>query len=172
MSQQTITADGRSATPHTLISDEEAVPASGTVVVSLARWEKEGAELGSRKYPVGVCIENAMDVRTLSSSALHRPLLLLCFPDFPDGRAYSQARLLRDQCGYQGDVRATGAAVVQDQLHGMLRCGISSFSLRADQSADAASESLKGFSAAYQPSESGQPAPTKRVRARRISTTG
>ena len=50
----------------------------------------------------------------------------LNFPKFTDGRAYSQARLLRERLGYRGGLRATGA-VFLDQLPFMLRCGFDSF---------------------------------------------
>ena len=60
-------------------------------------------------------------------------MLVLDFPAFGDGRAYSQARRLRDRDLYAGVIRATGAAVVADQLAMMARCGISEFALREDQ---------------------------------------
>jgi len=46
-------------------------------------------------------------------------LIVLDFPKFTDGRAYSQARLLRERLGYRGELRATGA-VFLDQLPFML----------------------------------------------------
>ncbi len=53
-------------------------------------------------------------------------LIVLNFPKFTDGRAYSQARLLRERLGYQGELRASGA-VFLDQLPFLLRCGFDSF---------------------------------------------
>jgi uncharacterized protein (DUF934 family) len=56
----------------------------------------------------------------------------LHFPKFSDGRAYSQAFLLRRRLGFTGDLRATGDVLV-DQLVQMQRSGFSSAVLRADQ---------------------------------------
>ena len=46
----------------------------------------------------------------------------LHFPKFTDGRAYSQARLLRQRRQFSGEIRATGDVLI-DQLVHMARCG-------------------------------------------------
>ena len=46
----------------------------------------------------------------------------LHFPKFTDGRAYSQARLLRQRLQFAGEIRATGDVLI-DQLVHMARCG-------------------------------------------------
>ena len=56
----------------------------------------------------------------------------LHFPKFSDGRAFSQAILLRRRLGFEGDLRATGDVLI-DQLVQMQRSGFSSAVLRADQ---------------------------------------
>ena len=56
----------------------------------------------------------------------------LHFPKFSDGRAFSQAFLLRRRLGFEGDIRATGDVLI-DQLVQMQRTGFSSAVLRADQ---------------------------------------
>jgi uncharacterized protein (DUF934 family) len=56
----------------------------------------------------------------------------LHFPKFSDGRAFSQANLLRRRLKFQGDIRATGDVLI-DQLVQMQRSGFSSAVLRADQ---------------------------------------
>lgn len=53
----------------------------------------------------------------------------LDFPKFTDGRAFTQARLLRQRLGFQGDIRATGDVLV-DQLVQMYRTGFSSAVLK------------------------------------------
>ncbi|WP_240433631.1 DUF934 domain-containing protein [Solimonas sp. K1W22B-7] len=83
------------------------------------------------------------------------PLINLEFPGFADGRAYSQARILRDRHGYRGEIRASGGAVVRDQLHGMARCGINSFELRADQDPQVCLAAFEDFGLAYQPAADG-----------------
>ena len=56
-------------------------------------------------------------------------LVALEFPKFTDGRAYSQARLLRERYGYRGEIRAVGD-VLRDQLRFMARSGFDAFELR------------------------------------------
>ena len=46
----------------------------------------------------------------------------LHFPKFSDGRAFSQARLLRQRLKFAGEIRATGDVLI-DQLVQMARCG-------------------------------------------------
>jgi uncharacterized protein (DUF934 family) len=76
-------------------------------------------------------------------------LIELQFPKFTDGRAFSQAFLLRRRLGFQGDIRATGD-VLADQLQQMARSGFSSAVLRADQNLDTAQRQLDRFSSFYQ----------------------
>lgn len=82
---------------------------------------------------LAVQLPNTMDVRDLPESVLRRPLVVLSFPGFADGRAYSQARLLSRNPRFTGGLRATGAAVVLDQLIMLRHCGVSEFQLRPDQ---------------------------------------
>ena len=56
----------------------------------------------------------------------------LQFPKFTDGRAYSQAFLLRRRREFKGEIRATGDVLV-DQLAQMERSGFDTAVLRADQ---------------------------------------
>ncbi|MDW5444273.1 DUF934 domain-containing protein [Polaromonas sp. SM01] len=56
----------------------------------------------------------------------------LFFPKFTDGRAFSQAFLLRRRREFRGEIRATGDVLV-DQLAQMERSGFDSAVLRADQ---------------------------------------
>src|SRR5579864_435935 len=53
----------------------------------------------------------------------------LHFPQFTDGRAYSQAYLIRRRLRFKGDLRATGD-VLADQLIQMERTGFSSAVLK------------------------------------------
>lgn len=143
--------DGAPAQGYAPIADDAEIPAQGAVSVSLARWQNDAARLAQRSQPYAVVLPNTVDVNGLDSALLDAPALILQFPGFGDGRAYSQARLLRESRGYRGELRATGAAVVRDQLLGMIRCGIDSFELRADQSPDTFVQALREFSLAYQP---------------------
>jgi uncharacterized protein (DUF934 family) len=73
----------------------------------------------------------------------------LDFPKFTDGRAYSQAYLLRRRLGYKGDIRATGDVLI-DQLVQMQRTGFSSAVLKEGVDASAAQRQFDRFAAFYQ----------------------
>lgn len=73
----------------------------------------------------------------------------LHFPRFTDGRAFSQAFLLRRRLGFAGTLRATGD-VLPDQLLQMQRCGFTEAVLRADQSLEKARQLLAHYPAFYQ----------------------
>lgn len=79
-------------------------------------------------------------------------VIILDFPAFKDGRAYSQARLLRERYFYAGEIRARGE-VLRDQLLFMARCGFDAFEFSGD--ARAAEAALDEFSFAYQPAADG-----------------
>ena len=73
----------------------------------------------------------------------------LAFPKFTDGRAFSQAVLLRRRYGFAGDIRATGDVLI-DQLVQMARSGFTSAVLAEGVSADAAERQFARFHAFYQ----------------------
>ena len=136
---------------YVAITDDGELPTNGKIVVSWERWQKDAEVLKAGGFMVGVQIPNTLDLAGAAEVLLDRPLIVLSFPSFPDGRAYSQARLLRDRYGYRGELRASGAAVVRDQMHNMMRSGINSFALRADQNPDVCLQAFQEFDAAYQP---------------------
>ncbi|MDP9600680.1 UNVERIFIED_ORG: uncharacterized protein (DUF934 family) [Variovorax paradoxus] len=73
----------------------------------------------------------------------------LHFPKFTDGRAYSQAFLLRRRLGFTGDIRATGDVLI-DQLVQMERTGFSSAVLKEGVDASDAQRQFDRFAAFYQ----------------------
>ncbi|QGZ57288.1 DUF934 domain-containing protein [Paraburkholderia acidiphila] len=73
----------------------------------------------------------------------------LHFPSFTDGRAYSQAYLVRRRLGFKADLRATGEVLV-DQLLQMERMGFSSAVLCTDVALADAQRQLERFPAFYQ----------------------
>lgn len=73
----------------------------------------------------------------------------LHFPSFTDGRAYSQAYLVRRRLGFKADLRATGEVLV-DQLLQMERMGFSSAVLCTDIALADAQRHLERFPAFYQ----------------------
>lgn len=92
-------------------------------------------------------LANDADPRAVDLAGVRR--IDLHFPKFTDGRAYSQAFLLRRRLGFQGEIRATGDVLV-DQVVQMQRSGFDSAVLRADQGPDVAQRQLDRFPAFYQ----------------------
>ena len=73
----------------------------------------------------------------------------LDFPKFTDGRAFSQARLLRQRRGFTGDIRATGDVLI-DQLVQMYRVGFSSAVLKEGKDPADAARQFARYAQFYQ----------------------
>jgi uncharacterized protein (DUF934 family) len=73
----------------------------------------------------------------------------LHFPKFTDGRAYSQAYLLRRRLGFKGEIRATGDVLI-DQLVRMQRTGFSSAVLKEGKDPADALRQFERFPEYYQ----------------------
>ena len=73
----------------------------------------------------------------------------LHFPKFTDGRAYSQARLLRQRLQFAGEIRATGDVLI-DQLVHMARCGFDVAVLKEGVDAADAQRQFERFAGFYQ----------------------
>jgi uncharacterized protein (DUF934 family) len=92
-------------------------------------------------------LPNDADPRAVALDAVTR--INLHFPKFTDGRAYSQAFLLRRRLGFQGEIRATGE-VLADQVVQMQRAGFDSAVLRADQDTAVVQRQIARFANFYQ----------------------
>jgi len=110
----------------TFIGDEDEIPASGDVVLSLARFQSEGEGLMASGRRVGVRLQPGEDVEALAYDLPRLGLVELRFDKFRDGRPYSSAVLLRERFGYAGELRAVGD-VLREQAQHMLRCGFDAF---------------------------------------------
>jgi uncharacterized protein (DUF934 family) len=104
------------------VEDGQELPESGPVLVSLARLKAEHASLLAGNHSVGVKLANSDDPAEIAPWLEKISLVALDFPKYTDGRALSQAQLLRRRYGYTGEVRATGQ-VLRDQLRLMIRTG-------------------------------------------------
>ncbi|MCI0749299.1 MAG: DUF934 domain-containing protein [Nevskiales bacterium] len=139
------------------LDDAAPLPAAGRVIVSLARWRAETPVLKARG-DVGVAIPSELDVAELQDDLPHLPLIALYFVFIQprpeggrtfDGRAYSQARVLRERHGFRGEIRATGD-VFRDSMFYMHRCGINAFEVKPGQDLDDALNAFKDFTLHYQ----------------------
>jgi len=92
-------------------------------------------------------LANDVDPRTLDLSGVQR--IDLQFPSFTDGRAYSQAFLLRRRLRFAGELRATGDVLI-DQLLLMQRTGFDVAVLAEGVDASAARRQLERYAGFYQ----------------------
>ncbi len=100
-------------------------------------------------------LDNTEDVLKLGDRLDGIKLVVLQFPKFTDGRAYTQARLLRERLGYTGELRAAGQVYI-DQIPFMLRCGFDSFASTQQGFAEALAKARTLFSVVYQPTGDGR----------------
>jgi len=111
--------------PFTYVADDQDIP-QGDVIVSLARFEAEGDRLLSEGRAVGVRLKSDEEAEVLAYDLPRIAVVALEFPKFRDGRAYTNARILRERLGFKGELRAVGD-VLREQAHFMLRCGFDAF---------------------------------------------
>ncbi|EZQ17101.1 DUF934 domain-containing protein [Pseudomonas sp. G11-1] len=135
---------------------------SGDIIVPLAMWLEHAHALKARDGRLGVWLDADEEAESIADGLEHFAVIALNFPVFSDGRNYSNARLLRDRYGYQGELRAIGD-VLRDQLFFMHRCGFDAYALREDHDPHAALASLNDFSEVYQ-AATDQPLPLFRRR--------
>nr|WP_310358190.1 DUF934 domain-containing protein [Paraburkholderia strydomiana] len=107
------------------------------------RAAQDGEQLSVLRLP------NDADPMTLAGELAGVERIELHFPHFTDGRAYSQAYLLRRRLRFLGDLRATGDVQV-DQLLQMARTGFSSAVLNDGLNPAEAARHLEQFSGFYQ----------------------
>ncbi|MCP5083612.1 MAG: DUF934 domain-containing protein [Alphaproteobacteria bacterium] len=108
------------------VGDDEDLPAQGDTIVSYGRLPLDAPGR------LGISLSNDLDVGGLDLQVDGLSLIVLNFPSFADGRAYSQARALRQDLDYSGELRATGH-LLPDQLGFMVEVGFDSFDLQTDR---------------------------------------
>ncbi len=95
-------------------------------------------------------LANTDDLAALADALRDAPAVALHFPKWVDGRAYSQAVVLRGRLKYAGEIVATGE-VMLDMLPLLRRCGFDAAQLVAGQDRAAADRALAFFPGHYQP---------------------
>jgi uncharacterized protein (DUF934 family) len=143
------------------VADDAPIPDRTPVLVSAKRFLSEANELVRRDGSLGVLWPNDRRVGELEPWLGHLALIALNFPKFRDGRAYSQARLLREHFNFRGTLRATGD-VLRDQFHFLVRAGFDSFEVKKPADAQVFAEVLNRFSVVYQPGADGRTAALRR----------
>jgi len=137
------------------VADDAEIPGDGAVLISAARFLGDAQTLSRRAGRTGVIWPNNRDLDDLVPWLDRLAVVALVFPSFRDGRAYSQARLLRERHRYRGELRATGQ-VLRDQFMFMLRAGFDAFEVKKQSDAEAFANTVKRYSVFYQPTGDGR----------------
>lgn len=111
------------------LADEEALPKSGKVIVSLSRLEHALAHLDAG-VALGVLAPNTTEPEALAAALPRLSLISIVFPAFADGRGFSLARLIR-RAGFTGELRASGR-LLADQYRHALGCGFDTIEIPDD----------------------------------------
>jgi uncharacterized protein (DUF934 family) len=148
---------GGKITPDALIhvADDAEIPGEGAILISAAQFLTDPEVFANRAGKTGVIWPNNRDVDDLVPYLTWLAVIALVFPTFRDGRAYSQARLLRERHGFKGELRATGQ-VLRDQFVFMLRAGFDAFEVKKESDAEAFAATVKRYSVFYQPTGDGR----------------
>ncbi|MGX1101760.1 DUF934 domain-containing protein [Bradyrhizobium elkanii] len=137
------------------VADGAELPGDGAMLVSAERFLADPEALLRRPGKLGVIWPNNRNLDDLVPHLDRLASVALVFPTFRDGRAYSQARLLRERYGYDGELRATGQ-ILRDQFVFMTRAGFDAFEVKKDADADAFAATMKRYSVFYQPTGDGR----------------
>ena len=137
------------------VLDDAPVPEGVAAVVPATRLLADARDLVLRQAPTGVIWPNDRKIAELAPYLDWVALVALVFPTFRDGRAYSQARLLRERYQFRGELRATGQ-VLRDQLLFLHRAGFDAFEVTKDSDASAFVEAVHRYSVFYQPTGDGR----------------
>ncbi|MCJ8145178.1 DUF934 domain-containing protein [Ancylobacter sp. A5.8] len=138
------------------VGDDEALPDGAAVLIGVDRFLKEAEALRGRQAPVGIIWPNNRPIGEIEPFLGQLSLIALVFPSFRDGRAYSQARLLRERLGWKGPLRAIGN-VLRDQFLLMARSGFDQIEPAKEADAAAVDEAMETYTVFYQPTADGRP---------------
>ena len=157
-SEYHLIVDGQTAEEGWVYLDDDAALSDAPSIISLTRLKADADALRARNAKLGVVLEADGDGKTSLGEDVHElapyldmlSLVSLRFPIYRNGRGYSAARVLREQMGFEGELRASGE-VLYDQWAMMARCGINAFELAADTPLETFKTALGELSGAYQP---------------------
>ncbi len=144
--------------PWIAVADEAPLPEGAPALVTLVRLLAGEAALSGRNAKLGVALPNDADPAVLAPLLDRLSLVALRFPKHRDGRAFTQARALREHHGFTGEIRATGH-VLPDQYAFLLRCGVTTVELPDGADTAAWDRALHAIPLAYQPAVAGDAGP-------------
>ena len=140
-----------------LLPDSEIAGPAPHRLLTLTQWDAV-RDAWCADVPVGVLLPNTADVEALAADLPRIALVALEFPKWVDGRAYSQAHVLRARLRYAGEIRAIGEVLV-DMMPLLQRCGVDAVVLREGERQSSAERALTFFPAGHYQGDVLQPSP-------------
>lgn len=110
-------------------------------------------------------ISHDQDLLTHAPTLSGVKVIRLSLPGFKDGRAFSQASLLRQRYAFSGEIRMAGH-VLPDQAHYLRRVGVDAVELESTDRLDDFRQALDSYRLGYQRAVVGDPAFVLRATAR------
>ncbi len=133
----------------TTADDDPSLPDGRAVLVSVARWRADRANLISHNGLVGVRLDSDQSPDLIADDLKYLAVVAVAFPTFSDGRGFSAARALRERYGYTGEIRATGH-VIRDQYLFLHRCGVNAIEVAGTDDLPEWEIAMKEISLVYQ----------------------
>ena len=141
----TLYKGGRPVEDSWTLASDDALPLNGVpVILTLKQWTDGRDALSGRNQPLGIRIEPGETLDAILPDLGRFSLVALSFPKFTDGRSFSKAKMLRDEHGFSGEIRAVGE-VLWDQLQLMARCGFDAFEISHEPTLQALEKGKKPF---------------------------
>ena len=140
---------------YAAVADDAPLPEAGPFAVTLARFKKDRDAILARNAPIGVRLKSAESPESLGEDLARISLVILEFPYFKDGRAFSWSRMLRTRLRFKGEIRGSGH-FLYDQIAFMDRSGFDAFEVPQGFTLEQFKRALGEISLAYQPSIDGR----------------
>ncbi|MEN9680515.1 MAG: hypothetical protein RLZZ627_408 [Pseudomonadota bacterium] len=146
----------------THLDGESALPSGASVTLGLDRLEALTESERQIVSQLGVRIGPDEDVTRVKAHLHQLDLIVLVMNPFTDGRSFSQARILREQLGFRGEIRASGD-FLRDQMYYLHRLGVDSFEFAEGTDLNDRLKAFSEFSVTYQAAQD-EPQPLYRRR--------
>lgn len=140
--------------PFATVADDAALP-DGAAIVSFPRFQRERDALLARNAPLGIQLKAPENPELLGEDVPRFSVIVLEFPVFRDGRAFSWARMLRQRLNFTGEIRATGH-FLYDQINYMRRVGFDAWTVPEGFPLEQFHRALTEITNVYQPSSDGR----------------
>ena len=131
------------------LTDVDDLPQGGDFIIPLARLEELSGQFKSHDGKLGLEVPNTIDPFSLTEHLPDISIIVLELPSFTDGRAYSQARVLRNDLGFKGELRIKGD-VLPDQAAYLTATGFDSFEIYGTFDEEIWHQAMGAISLSYQ----------------------